>query len=88
MGWQMRPLRVMWIEGRCGASSVCLIGSYTPTFRREVYLGVISCVMVVGIMGLVCYFACPELVLAGALTSHPHVLGMTPGAPEGSFHGI
>lgn len=51
-------------------------------------LGVISCVTVVEIMGLVCYFACSELVLAEALMSHPHVVGMTFGAPEESLHGI
>lgn len=71
-----------------GPASVCLIGSYTPKLRREMCLGVISGVMVVEIMGLVCYFACSELVLAEALMSHPHVVGMPFGAPEESPHGI
>lgn len=44
--------------------------------------------MVVETMGLVCYIACPELVLAEALKSHLHVVEMTFKALEESLRGI
>lgn len=80
---EVGSLGVLWIRGDCGA---CRCVSYRQLYSGEGCIWV-PCVMVVEIMGWVCYFACPELVLAEALTSHPHMVGMTLGAPGESVHG-
>lgn len=84
-GWKVSPFRVLWIRGTMGPASGCLTGSCTLKLRRDISGW--QYVTAVEIMGLVCYFACPELVLAGALNSHAHIVGMTFGAPEESLHG-
>ena len=51
---------------------------HTQTQETDIF----RCVMLIDIMGLVCYFVCPELVFAEAQKSCPHTVGMTFRAPE------
>lgn len=85
VGWKMSPLRVVWFEEDCGA---CKRMSHRQLHTQTQERDVVRCVMLTEIMGLVCYFVCPELVFAEGQKSRPRTVGMTFRAPEEFLCGI